>query len=185
MSPPRTTTFGYVASVANHTGVKQTAPVRPLLPPIAVAFAVVLFAVGGSPAQGKAPSGALTQPAGAAGCVLTSGREGCGPARGIAGAQSLAISSDGRNVYASGSAGPRSTGSLGAFARDERTGALTQLEGAEGCFSEDGSDGCTALPALKLVQHVAVSGDGRNVYAVGQRVVTFARDPGTGALTPL
>jgi DNA-binding beta-propeller fold protein YncE len=156
--------------------------------PRALGLAALLLGVGyASAAQGRVQTGALTQPAGAAGCLLTGAGQGCGPARGIAGARSLAISKDGRNVYVAGSEPPGSLGpgSLGAFARDQRTGALTQLDGAAACFSEDGSGGCTALPALHFVRRVAVSGDGRNVYAVGQRVVVFVRDPTTGALTPL
>jgi len=160
--------------------------VRAPVSPCVLGLVATLFALGdASAAEGRARTGALTQPAGAAGCLLTTAREGCEPARGIAGAQSLAMSQDGRSVYLAGSEGPRASGSVGAFARDQRTGALTQLDGAAACFSEDGSDGCTTVPALHFVQHVAVSGDGRNVYAVGQRVVVFARAPATGALTPL
>ena len=159
---------------------------RALVLPCVLGLVATLFALGdASAAEVRARTGALTQPAGAAGCLLTTPREGCGPARGIAGARSLAMSQDGHSVYVAGSGGLQTSGSLGAFARDQRTGALTQLDGAAACFSEDGSDGCTTLPALHNVQHLAVSGDGRNVYAVGQRVVTFARDPATGALTPL
>ena len=148
----------------------------------------MLLAIGnGSVAQGRARGGALSQPAGVAGCLVTGAPDGCGPARGIAGPQSLAISAEGRNVYVAGSEprGNPGLGSLGVFARDPKTGALTQLDGAAACLSEDGSDGCTALPALHSVQRLAISNDGRNVYAVGQRVVAFARDPATGALTPL
>jgi DNA-binding beta-propeller fold protein YncE len=152
-----------------------------------LALATVVLAATAGVAAGAVPRGALTQPAGAAGCLVTGALDGCGPARGIAGPQSLAVSKDGRNVYVAGSRPPNalSPGSLGVFARDQRTGGLTQLDGAAACFSEDGSDGCTALPALHFVNRVAVSGDGRNVYAVGQRVVAFARDAATGALTPL
>ena len=151
-----------------------------------VLVVVLLVAPAAARAAG-APGGALSQLPGRAGCLLTRARDGCGAARGIAGVRSLAVSQDGRNVYVAGSEaeGSFGFGSLGAFARDRRTGAVTQLDGAAACFSEDGSDGCTALPALHFVHRVTVSSDGRNVYAVGQRVVVFARDTSTGGLTPL
>jgi 6-phosphogluconolactonase (cycloisomerase 2 family) len=59
----------------------------------------------------------------------------------IAGPQSLAITNDGRTLYAAGSApgGSLGTGSLAVFARDRGSGALTQLDGTSGCLSEDGS----------------------------------------------
>jgi len=101
----------------------------------------------------------------------------------------MAISPDGLNVYSPQDDGP---GVVAVFARDPLTGALTQLPGAAGCVSDDGSDGnggsCGAATALRGPDGVAVSPDGRNVYVASKlsdSVTAFSRDPATGALTQL
>ena len=78
---------------------------------------------------------------------------------------------------------------MAVFARDRRTGALTQLPGTDACVSEDGTGGdCADGVALDCPQGVAVSPDGRNVYVASSSahaVAVFARDRRTGALTQL
>jgi DNA-binding beta-propeller fold protein YncE len=68
---------------------------------------------------------------------------------------------------------------VAAFARDRRTGALTQLPGTDACVSEDGAGGaCADGVGLIVADSVAVSRDGRNVYVAseGNAVAVFARD---------
>src|SRR5262249_48387703 len=88
---------------------------------------------------------------------------------GLAGVAGLAVSPDGRNLYA---ASFRDNG-IATFARDAVLGTLQFVEvrkGVQGGVS------------------VTVSADGARVYAVGligKEVVAFARDPETGALTEI
>ena len=65
------------------------------------------------------------------------------------------------------------------FARDSRTGALTQLPGGDACVSNDGSGGlCTDGKGLHSATSVAISANGRSVYVGSQldpAVSVFAR----------
>jgi len=126
-----------------------------------------------------ARTGVLTQPDGTAGCVAAGGAEGCAPATGLDGPNSVAVSPDGATVYATS----RGSASVTAFARDARSGALTQL--ADGCIAATPSDGCRAGRALTGANAVTVSPDGTSVYVaafLGNAVAVLTRDPATGAL---
>jgi hypothetical protein len=81
-----------------------------------------------------------------------------------------------------------------ATAGADELGELTPLPGTAGCVTHDGTlDGaagiCTAAPRLGGVMAVVLSPDGRFAYAHGaagvDAIVTLARDPATGALTPI
>lgn len=125
-------------------------------------------------------TGALTELAGSTGCVSETTNEGCAKGRGLLGAFSLAISRDGRSLYVA------SLNGVAAFARNSQTGMLTQLPGAEGCIAEYPGEGCAPGRGLREVASVAVSPDGRNVYAASygsNAVVDLARNVSTGALT--
>ena len=97
----------------------------------------------------------------------------------------VAVSPDGRSVYTNAS-----TESLGQFARSEVDGRLTYA----GCFGDAEDNGCTELPGGPLGgRGLAVSPDGRSVYATGDdAVLRFTRslgdDPapgsGGGPVTP-
>jgi DNA-binding beta-propeller fold protein YncE len=98
----------------------------------------------------------------------------------MADASDVAVSDDGRNVYATSFG----SDSITRFDRDPATGNLTRagcITSGTGCGADvDGKPGLTGAVSL------AVSHDGLNVYVIGQTdkaVVTIARDPGTGALT--
>jgi DNA-binding beta-propeller fold protein YncE len=127
-------------------------------------------------------TGALGQPSGAAGCVAAKGASGCGKAIGLNGPNSVAVSADGRNVYATS----RGSNALTAFRRDRSTGALHQLPGAAGCVSGVPLPGCAGGRALFGPDVVVVSKDGANVYAgsfFGNAVAVFSRDRKSGALS--
>jgi len=126
-------------------------------------------------------TGRISQRAGPAGCMSQT-ELGCTPARSVAGSAAVAMSPDGRNVYATGFL----SGSVAAFSRSA-SGALAQLPGANGCVNGDGSEGCRTGVALDGAAGLAISPDGRTAYvaAYGSRAVTVLdRDPATGGLSP-
>jgi DNA-binding beta-propeller fold protein YncE len=67
-------------------------------------------------------NGTLTQKAGAAGCVNEIPAEGCADGLALDGANAIAVSPDGRNVYVTATG----SDSIAIFDRDIATGALTQ-----------------------------------------------------------
>jgi 6-phosphogluconolactonase (cycloisomerase 2 family) len=99
--------------------------------------------------------------------------DGTGPVTGIGAANALALSPDGGHVYvASG------TGAVAVFSRNATNGSLT--------FVEAKVNGQGGVTGMTVAQDVVVSPDGAHVYALGHTpgaVLTFARNPSTGALT--
>lgn len=119
-------------------------------------------------------SGALTQPAGAEGCVAAKGAAGCGVAIGLDGPNSVAISPDGRFVYATS----RTANSVTTFHRNKKTGALRQLPPGSGCVSGVPIPGCASGRALVAPDVLVVSPDGENLYVgsfFGNAVASFQR----------
>jgi DNA-binding beta-propeller fold protein YncE len=130
-----------------------------------VAAAVVL----GLPAVafGLPGGGAPAQVPGKAGCHAGATSAGCRPAVGVVGAEAIAVSRDGRNVYAAGGIGR--LGRLAVFARNPATGRLTQLGRRDGCFQVyRASTRCAPGRALETPTSVVVSPDGANVYVTAQ-----------------
>lgn len=134
--------------------------------------------------------GTLLQLPGAAGCVVdrSSSRGPCTPVRALRGpgpflgSRAIALSPEGRNVYVASSRG----NAIAVFARDARTGRLTQSPGSSGCVASGGAEGCARAVGLHRPNSVAVSGDGRTVYATSlesDAVTVFRRNAATGALT--
>jgi DNA-binding beta-propeller fold protein YncE len=140
--------------------------------------------------------GALTQKAGAAGCITRTGVQrgatrrtpGCGRARGLLQASSVTVSPDGRTVYVT-------SVDVLAFARDPRSGALAQIPGPDGCVgaTRRGADGadCRADPEADGATSLVVTPDGRRLLASSGTdaggagaVAILDRDRRTGALTP-
>jgi 6-phosphogluconolactonase (cycloisomerase 2 family) len=130
-------------------------------------------------------TGVLRQLVGTRGCVSDGGRNGCALGRALAGARSAAVSPDGTSVYVVSFF----SDAVAVFARNRRTGALTQLAGKAGCISDTGNGGaCSHGVALNGARSVVVSPDGSNVYVASETsgaVAIFTRNHTTGALTQL
>lgn len=121
----------------------------------------------------------------AQGCLFSVGgiSEGgrCSRGRGFAQPESLAISSDGRQVYVLG------VPSLAVLDRDLRTGRLRQARDRTGCVADPGADaegaGCTPARLFGGPGALALSPDGTSAYVTTRNaLVTFDRDPATGRL---
>ncbi len=128
-------------------------------------------------------TGALSQPEGKGGCVAAKGAEGCGRAIGLDGPNSVAVSADGRNVYATS----RGSNSITTFRRKKKSGSLRQVPPTSaGCVSVLPLPGCVAGRALLGADVVVISPDAANVYVgafFGNAVAVFSRNSKTGLLT--
>jgi DNA-binding beta-propeller fold protein YncE len=134
----------------------------------------------------------LTQLPGGDGCLSIGvvGAPGCRDfSADLNNASSIAVSPDGRHVYATIQDMGDAPGAVIAFERKRRTGALTQLPGARGCIVNDGPSprpGCATARALKQPSQIVLSGDGGSAYVTtNSAVAVLARDRGTGTLTQL
>jgi DNA-binding beta-propeller fold protein YncE len=129
----------------------------------------------------NARTGTLTQPPGTGGCVAVKGG-GCATAVGLDGPNSVAVSPDGLNVYATS----RASNTISVFHRNPSSGALSQLPGSAGCTSGLPVPVCASGRALVGPDVVVVSPDGINVYVgsfFGNAVAVFDRDSASGALS--
>jgi DNA-binding beta-propeller fold protein YncE len=113
----------------------------------------------------------------------------CTDVEGVDQVRGVAVSPDGRHVYATGDG----ESFVAAFTR-QTDGSLVRVPGAGGCVTKDGTGGaCTTAPRLPTgLSVVVVSPDGRHVYAAGASssnadagVTALARNPDTGALSLL
>jgi 6-phosphogluconolactonase (cycloisomerase 2 family) len=136
-------------------------------------------------------TGRLTQLTGDAACIaepadveegdgdgIGPAPESCRPGVGLAGATTVAVSPDGKNVYV------LAREALAVFRRGP-DGRLTQLAGSRGCLDIDGSRGCTAVPQLENGLDLAIGPDGRTLYVASYSpgsITVLRRDPSTGAL---
>lgn len=151
---------------------------------VSAAACVVLALV--PSAAGAATTGELTQLAGFPGCIADtpSGPDGgCFDGTALTNATHVAVSPDGKNVYATAPGAD----AVAIFDRDPLTGGLTQKLGTAGCVSETGSGGaCQDGVALDGAEGIAVSQDGAQVYvasSTSNAIAVFDRDLSTGALT--
>lgn len=126
-------------------------------------------------------TGALHQLPGAAGCVAGVPLPGCATGTALFGPDVVLVSPGGANVYVGSFFG----NAVAVFAREAKTGALSQPLGAAGCIAA-AIAGCAPGIALGAPEGMAISGDGTSVYvasALSNAVAVLARDPSTGALT--
>jgi DNA-binding beta-propeller fold protein YncE len=130
-------------------------------------------------------AGGLSQAGGETGCIAKSGADGCARGRALAGPVDLAITADGRGVYVASSI----SDGVAILRRDSATGALTQSLSRAGCISQNGGGGrCSAGRGLDEVWGVALSPNGRNLYAVSAKVnmlSAISRDRSSGTLSQL
>jgi sugar lactone lactonase YvrE len=121
-------------------------------------------------------TGALTQLAGTAGCTSNDGRSDhelpssktCAKGGvGLGGLSDVAISADGKTVYA-----VSTFPAVDTFRRNTTTGALTLLQ----CFTAAAEDGCTAA-AIQQPNSVTPSADGTTLFVGGEELSTFTLNP--------
>jgi sugar lactone lactonase YvrE len=126
-------------------------------------------------------TGAITEPAGSAGCVSEDGSGPCADGHALLDAVWVQVTPDGKNLYVAS----LMSNAVTILKRDKTTGAITQPNGSAGCVSEDGSGPCADGHGLSGPFSVAVSPNGKSVYAasnMSNAVSRFKRDPSTGAL---
>jgi DNA-binding beta-propeller fold protein YncE len=147
-------------------------------------------------AFGRTPGGLLVPLRGRGACVqgnpIAPGDGGrCAlHARAMEAVSSLAISPDGRFVYALSFGTIAGADSLVTLRRDPRTGALSEVsEDHGGCVVPLGNSTCRSHAAgMRGASDVVVTADGRFVYVTGElssAVVALARNRHTGTLAPL
>jgi DNA-binding beta-propeller fold protein YncE len=107
-----------------------------------------------------AGTGVLAQMEATNACLVFLRSAGCSFGRSMQGPEGLDVSPDGKSVYVSSF----ETGAIGVLSRNSK-GAVRQLPGAAGCLARKQVQGCTLARAVAGVSSVAVSPDGRNVYA--------------------
>ena len=156
-----------------------------LLASVVATVALVAAILPSVPAVASAP-GVLAF----AGCVQPGDAnrdKACAPARALAGTAYLAVSHDGRFVYATA----RDADSVTVLRRNAANGALAQLPGAAGCWV-DGRTGtvgdCSTGIGLDRASGLALSTDEAFLYVAGRdsdTIAAFRRDPVSGALTQI
>ena len=108
----------------------------------------------------RSAAGILTQKPGTNACLVYLRSVGCSFGRAMSAPEGLALSPRGANVYVASFA----SGAIDVLGRERESGAVRQVPGRYGCVARALPD-CAPGRALKGVSSIAVSPDGRNVYA--------------------
>ncbi|MDX6657943.1 MAG: hypothetical protein QOH62_2736 [Solirubrobacteraceae bacterium] len=127
--------------------------------------------------------------AGSGGCVSSNGADAdgnptCTGFIPLEKPQSLAVSPDGRFLYAGGDS-PNTGVTIYSVGP---TGELTPLADPDGCVTPAPAPKCNHARYARTFYDIALSADGRTLYGVDSTddvVVAFARDAGTGKLTQI
>jgi DNA-binding beta-propeller fold protein YncE len=122
-------------------------------------YVTSLFANSVTSFSRAASTGLLAQKEGTAGCLIYLRSAGCSFGRALVAPEGLAVAPGGKNVYVAAF----KTGAIAVLDRGE-SGAVAQKPGAAGCLATR-LPGCTAARALKGVSSIALSPDGRYLYA--------------------
>jgi DNA-binding beta-propeller fold protein YncE len=108
-----------------------------------------------------AGSGALTQLAGGAGCIVEGAPEGCAAGVELGAIEGLAVTEGGSAIYAAAA----TSSAVDVLSRDPSTGALSQGTGASGCITASAVAGCALGYEFAGVNALAVAPTGGDVYA--------------------
>lgn len=144
------------------------------------------------PSKQAEPRGTLVQLPGSGGCLADSSKPtaGCGRVRALVGpgpfmgSRAIVVSPDGKNVYVASSGSDAIT----IFRRNPNTGSLVQSKGSAGCIAAKGANGCAKAIGLDGPNSVAISANGRMVYATSRdsnSITSFRRNAETGSLRQL
>jgi DNA-binding beta-propeller fold protein YncE len=103
--------------------------------------------------------GTLTQKQGTAGCLVFLRAVGCSFGRAMSAPEGIEVAPDGKNVYVAAF----TTGAIDVLNRNRATGRVAQKPGHAGCLGR--SLGCRPARATRGASSIAISPDGRFVYA--------------------
>jgi DNA-binding beta-propeller fold protein YncE len=107
----------------------------------------------------------------------------------LTGVVAVAVSPDGRNVYALSSDPQTARSAVVGLRRSRRNGGLGALAGRGGCVGSARAGACSvSAPGLRGAAALTISPDGRFVYvasALSSAVTVLVRHPGSGRLRPL
>jgi DNA-binding beta-propeller fold protein YncE len=133
---------------------------------------------------GRDPStGVLAQAGAGAGCISDAPLSGCTTGYEVEGANAVAVSPGGKDVYVTSLL----SNSVTSFTRAVPAGGLTQKTGTAGCLVWLRAVGCSFGQALSAPEGLAVSPDGANVYVAAfatGAIAVLARN-GSGEVTQL